>query len=350
MPDPTNAELVARWKDEPAPLLPLLHAFHERDGHLSEEALRAVAKGLRIPIADLFGTVTFYHHFAREPGGLERPRVCNGPVCSMRGAEVLVASLRAAGHDPHLMPCPGRCDQPVPVIHGGTVLTGRTAGSLVSGPSPLPPPAPDGVAECVFAGIRNPGRATLAGYRSEGGYEALARAVTGMTPGQVIDVIDASGLAGRGGAGFPTGRKWRAVADAPGGPKTVVCNADEGEPGCFKDRVLMDHDPHATIEGLALAAYRDGGDARLRLPALRVPGDVRHPRGRDCRGGGGGAAGRRDPGHGLRVRPDGAARRGRVHLRRRDVAAQFARGRAPLPPQPPPLSGSRTATRTCPRS
>ena len=258
MPDPTNAELVGRWKDEPAPLLPLLHAFHERDGHLSEEALRAVSKGLRIPIADLFGTVTFYHHFSRDAGGLGRPRVCNGPVCSMRGAEVLIASLRAAGHDPHAMPCPGRCDQPVPVIHGGTVLTGQTASTLVSGPSPLPPPAPDGVEECVFAGIRNRGRATLAGYRSENGYEALARAVTAMTPAEVIDVIDASGLAGRGGAGFPTGRKWRAVADAPGGPKTIVCNADEGEPGCFKDRVLMDHDPHGTIEGMALAAYATG--------------------------------------------------------------------------------------------
>ena len=258
MPQATNDELLARWKNEPAPLLPLLHAFHQRDGYLSEDALRAIAKGLRIPIADLFGTVTFYHHFSRDEAGLDRPRVCTGPVCSMRGAEVLVASLRAAGHDPQPMPCPGRCDQPVPVIHGGTVLTGGTASTLVSGPSPLPPAPPGGIEECVFAGIRNPGRAGLAGYRNDGGYEALTRAVTGMTPGEVIDVIDASGLAGRGGAGFPTGRKWRAVADAPGGPKTIVSNADEGEPGCFKDRLLMDHDPHGMIEGMALAAYATG--------------------------------------------------------------------------------------------
>ena len=258
MPQATNEELLARWKEEPAPLLPLLHAFHQRDGYLSEDALRFVSEGLRIPIADLFGTVTFYHHFSRDEAGLDRPRICTGPVCSMRGAEVLTASLRAAGHDPQPMPCPGRCDQPVPVIHGGTVLTGRTAGTLVSGPSPLPPPAPQGVEECVFAGIRTPGRSTLAGYRGEGGYAALTRAVTGMTADEVIDVIDRSGLAGRGGAGFPTGRKWRAVADAPGHPKTIVCNADEGEPGCFKDRLLMDHDPHGLIEGMALSAYATG--------------------------------------------------------------------------------------------
>ena len=258
MPTATNDQLLERWKDEPAPLLPLLHALHERDGFLSEEALRAISAGLRIPIADLFGTVTFYHHFSREAHGLERPRVCTGPVCSMRGADVLLASLRAAGHDPQPMPCPGRCDQPVPVIHRGTVLTGATAATLTSRPSPLPPPPPRGVEECVFAGIRRPGRATLAGYRDQGGYEALTRAVTGMTPDEVIGIIDASGLVGRGGAGFPTGRKWRAVAEAPGEPKTIVCNADEGEPGCFKDRVLMDHDPHGLIEGMALSAYATG--------------------------------------------------------------------------------------------
>ena len=117
MRQPTNDELLARWKGEPAPLLPLLHALHARDGHLSEDALRAVSAGLRIPIADLFGTVTFYHHFSRDEAGLDRPRVCNGPVCAMRGADVLLASLRAAGHDPMTMPCPGRCDEPVPVIH-----------------------------------------------------------------------------------------------------------------------------------------------------------------------------------------------------------------------------------------
>lgn len=258
MSTPSNAELIARWKDQQAPLLPLLHDLHSRDGYLSEEALRDVAKGLRIPIADLFGTVTFYHHFARDEGGKARPRVCTSPICSCRGAQELIDELTNQGLNPEPMPCPGRCDEPIPVLHGDTVLTGRSAEALASGPTALPPAPPVGVEECVFQGIRLADRATLPGYRNSGGYQALETAVTSMSPKDVIKAVDESGLAGRGGAGFPTGRKWQAVADAPGGPKTVVCNADEGEPGCFKDRALMDHDPHALIEGMILAAYATG--------------------------------------------------------------------------------------------
>ncbi len=248
-----DQEILDGWKDEPAPLLPILQALHDRDGYLSEEALRAVAVGLRIPIADLFGTVTFYHHFSREPGGLHAPRVCTGPICKMRGADAVVAGLDGATP----MPCSGRCDDPIPVLRGHETLVGPSADSLESRPSPLPPAAPEGVEECVFSGIREPGRASLDGYENTGGYDAL-RSVVEKNPEELLQLIADSGLAGRGGAGFPTGVKWKAVADAEGFPKTIVCNADEGEPGCFKDRCLMDYDPHATVEGMALAAYATG--------------------------------------------------------------------------------------------
>ncbi len=251
---PTDQALIDRWRDEPAPLLPLLHAFHERDGYLSDEVLRTVAGGLRIPLADLYGTVTFYHHFSREPGGRDRARVCDGPICKLRGCDALLAEIDGATP----MPCAGRCDEPVPVIQGDRYLVGVPGEGLREAPTPLPPPNPGGLEECCFAHIRKPDRATLAGYRATGGYEALTRALNEQTPAEVLDVVDTSGLAGRGGAGFPTGRKWRAVAEAPGGPKTIVCNADEGEPGCFKDRVLMDYDPHAVIEGMAIAARATG--------------------------------------------------------------------------------------------
>lgn len=257
MPTPTDDELCERWRDAPAPLLPLLHAFHDRDGYLGEVALRAVAKALRIPIADLFGTVTFYHHFAQQPPGPAAkgaaPRVCDGPICRMHGAEALLAALPGATP----MPCAGRCDAPIPVLVGAQLRVGRTADALQAAPSPLPPPYPGDTGECVFADIRTPGRATLAGYRSTGGYAALT-AARGRPAHEILEVITSSGLAGRGGAGFPTGRKWQAVLEAPGTPKTIVCNADEGEPGCFKDRALMDHDPHALVEGMAIAALATG--------------------------------------------------------------------------------------------
>lgn len=249
---PTDQELIDHWRPQPAPLLGVLHAFHDRDGHLSDDALRAIAEGLRIPLAELDGTVSFYHHFARKPGGRERPRVCDGPICQLANCQ---ARLDELGGEP--MACAGRCDEPVPVLKDDRVWIADGSGALHERPSPMPIPNPGGLEECCFASIREPGRATLEGYRAGGGYRALAIALE-RGPADLLDRVERSGLAGRGGAGFPTARKWRAVAAAEGGPKTVVCNADEGEPGCFKDRALMDHDPHALIEGMALAAFATG--------------------------------------------------------------------------------------------
>ncbi len=248
--------LIDEWKDEEAPLLPLLHAFHERDGYLSESALRAIAKGLRIPLADLFGTITFYHFFRREPPGKSGARVCTGPVCCLVGGREILDRLQPEGARP--MPCAGRCDEPVPVIEDDQVRVGLRASALVSRASPLPPVNPGKLEECVFRHIRKKGRATIEGYRDSGGYDGLSRAVNTTRPEDVLSVIQESKLAGRGGAGFPTGVKWKSVAEALGGPKTIVCNADEGEPGCFKDRAILDHDPHAVLEGMIAAAYATG--------------------------------------------------------------------------------------------
>ncbi len=97
-------------------------------------------------------------------------------------------------------------------------------------------------------------------FITSNGYEALVKAVTSMTPEGVIDVIDKSGLQGRGGAGFPTGRKWRFVRSAKGEKKYVICNADESEPGTFKDRLVLEGDPHLTLEAMAIAGYAVGAD------------------------------------------------------------------------------------------
>ncbi len=253
---PTNRELIAQWRDEPAPLLAVLHAFHDRDGFISEAVLRDIAVGLRIPLAELFGTVTFYHHFARETPGHQAPRVCTGPVCRLQGGLEILEALKNEAATP--MPCAGRCDDCIPVLKGHQVFVGKQVDTLSVQPSPLPPPYPGDGEECIFAEIREPERNTLSGYRRTGGYEALTRAVTTLTPADVIETLKESQLAGRGGAGFPTGMKWESVLNAPGEPKTIVCNADEGEPGCFKDRVILDYAPHAVIEGMTLAAYATG--------------------------------------------------------------------------------------------
>ena len=253
---PTNVELIANWRDAPAPLLGILHAFHDRDGFIPEASLRDIAVGLRIPLAELFGTLTFYYHFAREAPGQEAPRVCTGPVCRFQGGLEILEALKTEGAT--AMPCAGRCDDCVPILKGHQVLTGKQADALSVQPTPLPPPYQGDGEECIFAEIREPNHNTLAGYQHTGGYEGLKHAVTSLAPEEVIDTLKESQLAGRGGAGFPTGMKWESVLNAPGEPKTIVCNADEGEPGCFKDRVILDYAPHSVIEGMTLAAYATG--------------------------------------------------------------------------------------------
>ncbi len=270
MKTPTNRELIERWSSEPAPLLPMLHAFHDRDGFISDESLRAAAVGLKIPLADLFGIVTFYHHFSRNPPGQTAPRVCMGPVCCLEGGKQIIEELKDEGAQ--AMPCAGRCDDYVPVLDGHTVRVGASSGTLEARPSPLPPRNPGGIEECVFAAIRTPGRYSIEGYCQTGGYEGLQRAVKEMQPSEVVALITESQLAGRGGAGFPTGLKWKAVAEAPGTPKTVICNADEGEPGCFKDRAILDYDPHAVIEGMTLAAYATGATRGFIYLRYEYPG------------------------------------------------------------------------------
>jgi bidirectional [NiFe] hydrogenase diaphorase subunit len=110
----------------------------------------------------------------------------------------------------------------------------------------------------AYAGLIDPDR--LEDYVAAGGYRALEKALGSMTPEEVIAAIEASGLRGRGGAGYPTARKWALLHDAPGEHKYVVANGDEGDPGAYMDRTIMDSDPHRVLEGMALAAYATGAD------------------------------------------------------------------------------------------
>ena len=251
----SNEEIIEKWLGKDAPLLPVLHAFHDRDNYLSDESIKFVSDKLKIPIAELYATITFYHHFSRNPDGKKKPRVCTGNVCCLNGGNELLNELKDQGATP--MPCAGRCDEMVPVIIEDNVFVGKTSESLVNVQTPLPVPNPGKSEECIFRNIREEGRHQLDGYENTKGYVALRDAVK-MSPSGILETIVESKLAGRGGAGFPTGLKWKSVAEAHGNPKSIVCNADEGEPGCFKDRTIMDHDPHALIEGMIIAAYATG--------------------------------------------------------------------------------------------
>ncbi|MGQ9649899.1 MAG: NADH-ubiquinone oxidoreductase-F iron-sulfur binding region domain-containing protein [Phycisphaerae bacterium] len=107
-------------------------------------------------------------------------------------------------------------------------------------------------------GIMDP--SSIDEYIARGGYTALARMLSAQTPEQVCDAVEAGGLRGRGGGGFPTGKKWKFARSAPGPRKYLVCNADEGDPGAFMDRAVIEGDPHRLLEGMAIAAYAIGAD------------------------------------------------------------------------------------------
>lgn len=128
-------------------------------------------------------------------------------------------------------------------------------------PGAAPAPRAPFFARQVRVATENSGRVDpedLDDYRANHGYEALQKVLTSMTPGEVVDELVRSGLRGRGGAGYPTGLKWRTVAKAPGDAKYVICNADEGDPGAFMDRSVLESDPHRVLEGMAIAGYAVG--------------------------------------------------------------------------------------------
>ena len=253
---PTNQELIDRWREQDAPLLPLLHDFHDRDGYISEAAMRDVARGLRIPLADLFGTVTFYHHFAREPAQPQAaPR-----VCTARSARCAVATNcwpRSPIRGPRPCPAPDAATSRSRCCAATKFALARTSPACArarrhSRPQPRQH-------RRVRLSRHPRARSRIArGLSTHRRLRGVDPSRARNAPGRCAPTVIESQLAGRGGAGFPTGRKWKRVAEAAGDPKTIVCNADEGEPGCFKDRALMDHDPHAVLEGMAIAAYATG--------------------------------------------------------------------------------------------
>ena len=258
--DPGALEEVRRLLPE-APrrehLIEYLHLIQDRFGHLSAAHLAALAEALRLAQAEVFEVATFYAHFdVVKEGALPPPpvtvRVCDGLPCALAGGERLCARLRERW-DPRRVrvvraPCMGACHR------APACLVGRRRveeASVVR------------VAEVVEEGRFDPelpAAVALAPYRAMGGYDTLLGLRRGeLEPERVLRTLEEAGLRGLGGAGFPTARKWAIVRDQPA-PRFAVVNADESEPGTFKDRHLLASDPHRMIEGLLIAAEVVGAE------------------------------------------------------------------------------------------
>jgi NADH-quinone oxidoreductase subunit F len=261
-------------------LLPALHALQSRVGWISEGGLTYVSQRLDVPPAEAYGVASFYAMFSTEPRPETVLHLCDDIACKVAGAERLIEDVigemgldRADGIV--RSPCLGMCERapaalmqtsgegasdvamgPVsiefldPFLHGGPWAIG-------SGGAEVAPQPQEGRRLLRRVGVVDP--YSLDDYRAHGGYEALRRAVELGPDGVVRELKDAK-LLGRGGAAFPAGVKWEAVAKQSVRPHYFICNADESEPGTFKDRVLMEHDPFAVIEALTIAGYATGSE------------------------------------------------------------------------------------------
>lgn len=226
-------------------LLPALHAVNDAVGWISPGAVNEIGRRLQVAPAEVFGVASFYDLFAFEPRAPRRRLVCVDLACRIAvGGDVSVAP------GDHASPCLGLCERAPATLELGA------GASLPEGPAPSVPQRGDpSLVLLRRVGVVDPG--SLEDYLAHGGGRALQRAVE-LGPAGVIAELEASKLAGRGGAAFPAGRKWAAVAGQAIRPHELVANADESEPGTFKDRVLLEGDPFAVIEAMTIAGYAVG--------------------------------------------------------------------------------------------
>jgi len=232
-------------------LIEHLHLIQDQYGYLSAPHLAALAAEMKMALTEVYEVATFYAHFdVVKEGELPPPpvtvRVCDSLSCAMAGAEKLMKELSSKlGREVRVVhaPCMGACDR-APVCAIGHVQTFNATPETVAVAVKAKP----------HAHAWKPG-ADFAAYQKAGGYALLRACITDKrTRDELIKIVSDSGLRGLGGAGFPTGRKWSLVRAEPA-PRMFAVNADEGEPGTFKDRYYLERDPHRFIEGVLIAAW-----------------------------------------------------------------------------------------------
>lgn len=231
------------------------------DGGLDEAATLKLAERLGLPPAAIRAAVSYYADLRAEPSAI---RVCRGTSCMLAGSASLQETLERS-HPCRGVYCLGFCDRSPAVLRADErVAVGVNEGDLSRiSPSATPsaPPLPSirslGSKAIVTRRLIQGSHASLARARAAGAYEGLAQALD-LHPREVIARVEQSGELGRGGAAYPTGAKWRTCASTPAGRRFVIANGDEGDPGSYIDRILMEEDPHAVIEGMAIAARAVG--------------------------------------------------------------------------------------------
>ena len=262
------AALAADHGNDPEALISVLQAVQARHGGITRDAISDAARALGIPVERAYGVATFYSMFdvPPRPGGVIR--VCDGPVCWLKGAARVHDDLsHALGGKWRIErnSCLGLCDHaPAALIDGAQC--GPMSGSTVPAAPGSSQPEVNRYAQplpgekrvlLAHADERDPD--SIDSALQFGAYRGLQKALA-AAPGAIIDELETAALTGRGGAGFPTGLKWRAVQKEAATQKYIICNADESEPLVFKDRVLMDTNPHQLLEGMAIAGHAVGAD------------------------------------------------------------------------------------------
>ncbi len=228
-------------------LLPALRAAQLRVGWVSEGALGYASRRLSVPPADAYGVASFYALLALEERPADVTHVCTDLSCALKGARV--------GPGEHPSPCLGLCER-APASYR-TIAGAEPRELQLPAEAPPLPQAGDPSLRLLRRIGDGIDPASLDAYVAAGGFAQLRRARE-LGAEAVIGELKESHLLGRGGAAFPTGVKWEAVAGQAAQPHYVVCNADESEPGTFKDRVLMESDPFALVEAIAIAAFATG--------------------------------------------------------------------------------------------
>ena len=248
------AEIQALLGDESRQedlLIEHLHKIQDKFHYISAAHLVALAREMKLSKAEVYEVATFYHHFDVIKEEDSAPpaltvRVCESLTCEMKGAHSLVESLESALGDEvrvQKVPCIGRCNSAPVAVVGMNPIEGATADRVIKavtqqeiGPETINP-------------------IELEAYRASEGYNTYVACMEGEhLIEDVLKMMDDSGLRGLGGAGFPTGRKWRIVRGQQS-PKVMAVNIDEGEPGTFKDKYYLDRDPHRFLEGMLIAAW-----------------------------------------------------------------------------------------------